>query len=259
MQLRNKNIVPKGILLIIGFLGMAWFLILFITHGIINIGNITGILVFFCVLLYGFRMSHINNMFVKAWNNLIGKIILSIIGLCVVIIAGITIILSIFMIETAVQKPSENSTAIVLGCRVYEERAGLMLIERLDAAYSYLSENEDSVCVLSGGQGPGEKISEAECMYRYLIDKGIASERLYKEEMSTSTRENLAFSKKIIEQYNLNPKVAIVTNEFHGYRARKVADSLGLESSAVSGKTAWWLFPTYYVRELYGIIYEWLL
>ena len=92
---------------------------------------------------------------------------------------------------------------IVLGCGVNGDRPSLMLTERLDAAYDYLNTHEEVVCILSGGQGKGENISEAECMYRSLTEKGIARDRLYKEDRSTSTRENLLYSKKIIEEKNL--------------------------------------------------------
>ena len=147
---------------------------------------------------------------------------------------------------------------IVLGCGVNGDRPSLMLTERLDAAYDYLNTHEEVVCILSGGQGKGENISEAECMYRYLTEKGIARDRLYKEDRSTSTRENLLYSKKIIEEKNLDPQVIIVTNEFHEYRASVIAEHTGIKPSAVCGKTAWWLLPTYYLRELYGIVFEWI-
>lgn len=201
-------------------------------------------------------MQKINVWIINKSKKVVVKILFVITGLVIVSTIMLVMFFSICMIKAANQKPSENPTVVVLGCRVYGEKASLMLVERLDAAYKYLSENEDAICVLSGGQGVGEDISEAECMYRYLVKKGIKSERLYKEEKSTSTRENLAFSKEIIEENNLNRDIAIVTNEFHEYRAGEVAKTLTLHSTAISGKTAWWLFPTYYVRELYGIMYE---
>lgn len=120
-------------------------------------------------------------------------------------------------------------------------------------------EHPDSVCILSGGQGSDEIISEAECMYRYLTEKGIDPDRLYQEDRSASTRENLAFSREIIEAEHLNPHIAIATSEFHEYRAGKIAESLGLDHSAVPGRTPGYLFAAYYVRELYGILYEWSL
>lgn len=52
-------------------------------------------------------------------------------------------------------------------------------------------------------------------------------------------------------------EIAIVTNEFHEYRAGVIAGRLGLSYGAVSAKTAWWLLPTYYARELFGVLYEW--
>ena len=174
------------------------------------------------------------------------------------LIALLVVVESGCMISAACKVPSANSTLIVLGCRVYGERASLSMVERLEAAYEYLQENEQAVCILSGGKGSGENITEAECMYRYLVNKGIASERLYKEEASTSTRENLAFSQKLIRELGLPQDIAIATSEYHQYRAGLIAENLGIEATAVNGKTAWWLFPTYYIRELYGILYQWV-
>lgn len=243
----------------ISLVAVVWFLIPFILFGIMNIGNATGIFSFLGLFFYGIKLKYINNWIKKSLKRGLGRILIS---LFAVLIGGIMILVVLFsslMIKAANQIPNGNETVVVLGCRVYGERASLMLMERLDAAYEYLKENEEAICILSGGQGEGEDITEAECMYRYLTKKGIEPKRLYKEEKSTSTRENLAFSKEIIEKHSLNVDIAIVTNEFHEYRATKVAEALNLNSSAVSAKTAWWLFPTYYVRELYGIIYEILL
>ena len=174
----------------------------------------------------------------------------------IIILAGVE---TAFMIKAATAKPSENATVVVLGCRAYGSRPSIMLASRLDAAYEYLTEHPDAICIVSGGQGPDESMPEAECMYLYLTEKGIAPERIYMENKSTSTRENLLFSQEIIEAEGLNPEIAIVTNEYHEYRAGMVADALEMEHSAVSARTPLWLFPTYYIRELYGILYEWVM
>lgn len=50
----------------------------------------------------------------------------------------------------------------------------------------------------------------------------------------------------------------IVTNEFHQYRAGIITKELGLSYGAVPAKTAPWLFPTYYAREFFGVLYEWI-
>lgn len=258
MQFLNRKMIIREFITIIGMLGFIWFLLPFFTSFIINIGNLTGIIVFSGLTIYGICMTNINRFICRVWHNSIGRITLLLLMLIASTIIVLVILLTGLMINAANQKPSGNPTVVVLGCGVYGVRPSLMLTERMDAAYDYLVENKDAVCILSGGQGDGENITEAECMYIYLTSKGIDKERLYIEDRSTSTRENLAFSREIIEKYGLNSQVAIVTNEFHEYRAGRIAETIGLEASPIPAPTAWWLFPTYYVRELYGILYEWV-
>ena len=186
------------------------------------------------------------------------KWILSICSAIVATIATMAIVETGCMVNTCMKAPAENATAVVLGCRVYGERASLSLVERLEAAYAYLEENPEAVCVVSGGQGPGEDISEAECMYRWLVTKGIDESRIYKEEQSTSTDENIGFSKKVIEENGLEENIAIVTSEYHSYRAGIIAKENDLSFGTAPGQTAIWLFPTFYVRELYAILAEWI-
>lgn len=251
--------IIRILLMLIGIAGLAIFLMPMFAFGIRNIGNMTGAGVALLCLLYGIFMPQLHSLLHRIWITIVGKVVLCATGAAITIIAVLVIVLSVCMFRAANNTPQGETTVVVLGCQVYGERASLMLMNRLDAAYTYLMEHKNAVCVVSGGQGSGEDISEAECMYRYLVAKGIAPERLYKEERSTSTRENLAFSKEIMEQNGLGTQIAIATNEFHEYRAGIIAKALELQAASVPGKTAWWLFPTYYVRELYGILYEWVL
>ena len=83
---------------------------------------------------------------------------------------------------------------IVLGAHVAGTRLSKALLERTRRALRYLEENPETRAVLSGGQGQGEQISEAEAMYRYLTEHGIDGSRLILEDRSTNTKENLDFS-----------------------------------------------------------------
>ncbi len=254
-----KKRILRIVLIAIGVLGLIWFLTPFAVGRIMNLGNGTGAVIMAIIIAYGVFMPKINQAIKKLYAQKIGKGILTgilIIAVAIVSLAGTE---TAFMIKAATAKPSENATVVVLGCRAYGSRPSIMLASRLDAAYEYLTEHPDAICIVSGGQGPDESMPEAECMYLYLTKKGIAPERIYQENRSTSTRENLLFSQEIIEAEGLNPEIAIVTNEYHEYRAGMVADALEMEHSAVPARTPLWLFPTYYIRELYGIIYEWVL
>ena len=183
-------------------------------------------------------------------------------GVCITaaVISAVLIILaaviSVFMIKTTLNKPADPSVMIVLGCRVKGDRPSLMLRKRIDAAYEYLVQYPDSVCILSGGQGSDEIMSEAECMYRELTAKGITSDRLFKEDRSTNTYENIKYSLEIMEQNGLNGETAVVTSEFHLQRAVLIAKKQGLEAKSVPARTAIFLLPTYWVRDCLGVAYE---
>ena len=239
--------IIKYCLVVFFILSFILFALPFILKGILNIGNITGMLgSILCALV----VLYIKQLYPYLTSKITITIIIAILGI---------ISFSSYKILSNMNHPSsEETTVIVLGCRVKDKKPSLALKERLDKTYEYLNEHKELNCVLSGGQGANEEISEAKCMYQYLVKKGIDKRRLYLEDQSTSTRENILFSYKIIEKENLNKKITIITNEFHEYRAQTIANNLNIESYAVSAKTAWWLFPTYFVREIFGMIYEFI-
>lgn len=144
--------------------------------------------------------------------------------------------------------------AVVLGCSVKGEHPSRMLRQRIEAATEYLEKNPDSKAVLSGGQGPDEKISEAECMRRELVRRGIAADRLYLEDRSTSTEENVAFSAKIIEQNGLNRHVTVVTSDFHCRRGMLLCQRAGLTASSTPAATDVYLLGTYWMREMLAVV-----
>ncbi len=252
--------IAKRIVKIIAAIYSAAMLIWFLfpmALGIFNLGNVTGVAVFGALLVYIAATRRINEFIKRICSMLIGKIAVVSAGVLAAAIAVTTVVLTVMMSVAAYKSPADNSVLIMLGCRVYGERPSVMLSERIDAAYEYLSENEDAVCILSGGKGDDEDISEAECMYRELTDRGIAAERLYIEDKSTSTKENIRFSYEIMTEQGLtNRPIAIATSEFHQYRAQLIAHGYGIDASAVSGKSTLYLLPSYWVRELYAILWE---
>ena len=124
---------------------------------------------------------------------------------------------------------------------------------RLDAAYDYLTANEDTLCVVSGGQGSNEPCSEAEGMYAYLVERGIAPERILMEDQSTDTSENIAFSAALIG--GTDKDVGIVTNNFHVFRGVMLARHAGFENACgISARSNIYFQPNNLVREFFGIM-----
>ena len=92
-------------------------------------------------------------------------------------------------------------------------------------------------------------------MKDWLVEKGISPDRIYMEDKSVNTEENLSFSKKIIDENGLPQRITIVTDGFHQLRADILAERIGIESRNISAKTKWYLLPTYWVREWFGVLY----
>ncbi len=253
-----KNKFLRIIGLLIGIVCFLWFVAPLLVGGIFNIGNATGILLSLMLMMYMSFMPVVNRWVRKKLECKRVRILFWGLGILSAVVFALAVVETGCIVNTCLRAPAKNATAVVLGCRVYGERPSMSLVERLEAAYEYLTENPEAVCVVSGGKGDGENISEAECMYRWLIDKGIDESRIYKEDRSTSTEENIAYSKNVIVENGLNENIAIITSEYHTYRAGMIAEQNELSYGAVPGHTAIWLFPTFYVRELYAILAEWL-
>ncbi len=128
---------------------------------------------------------------------------------------------------------------VVLGAMVRENGPSVSLQNRIDAAYTYLTQNPDVIAVVSGGQGPDEPMSEAVCMYEHLTQMGIAAERIWVEDRSTSTWENLQFSLNLIEEKTgTRPDtLGVVSSEYHMFRASLFADACGVEFVGIPAHT----------------------
>lgn len=153
---------------------------------------------------------------------------------------------------------------IVLGAGVNGETPSLTLQTRIDKAseYIYTRLGPDIPIVLSGGQGSGEDISEAECMYRALRKSSLKpTDTPYcflLEDDSTSTAENFAFSKALLEEHGVDTEtatIAVISNDFHMYRARLIAEEEGLTTIGIPAELPWWwLTANYYLRESFAVV-----
>lgn len=172
------------------------------------------------------------------------------------------VITGIPIAKAASAAPEACRYVIVLGAGINGSVPSLSLRNRLDAACDYLKANPDTICIVSGGQGPGEDLTEALCMFNDLTAKGIAPERIWMEDKSTSTWENIAFSLDLIEEKTGQrpQKAGILSSEYHIYRAGLVARSQNLEAIGIPAKTSWVsLRINYFLREIVAVWYYALL
>jgi uncharacterized SAM-binding protein YcdF (DUF218 family) len=146
---------------------------------------------------------------------------------------------------------------IVLGAGVNGVTPSMTLSDRLRAAYAYMEEHPGSIAVLSGAQGDGEDISESECMRVWLESAGVSGQRLITEDKSTSTVENIRFSVALIPD---GATIALISSEYHLYRAGKTAYEEGVENIALvpANMSRNDVKVNYFIREGLICIHDWL-
>lgn len=143
---------------------------------------------------------------------------------------------------------------IVLGAGLDKETPSLTLVDRLQRTAEYMNEFPDSIAIVSGSQGSGETITEALAMERYLVSSGIPRERIIKEEKATNTNENLIYSREIIDSRG-GGSAAIVSSDYHIFRARLLAQKQGLSAVMLSAKSSLPILRiNYAVREGFALV-----
>ena len=149
----------------------------------------------------------------------------------------------------------DEDALIVLGAGIRGEQLSRTLQKRLDAAVDYAEKNPDAVIVVSGGQGSGEAIPESLAMERYLLSRGVPAERIRKEELSTSTRENFRFSQAVLNETWEPDRIAFVTSDFHVFRSAFLARDAGFEQvTHLHGGTPWFLHLPNGLREAVAVV-----
>ena len=235
------------------------FFYLFIVQAarqIFNIGTILGALAGIVLCAVGIFWKPLVNLVKKAAANKFGRIVLGVIA--ALITAAICIYFATLgsIIKAEKNEAEHQKTLIVLGCQVRGDVPSLMLRTRIDAAFDYLQKNPDATAILSGAKGEDELISEAECIYNSLVDKGIDKSRLFVEDESVNTDENIKNSLAIIEKNNLSHEVAIATSDYHQKRAAMICTRYSLSAHAVNAKTPSYLAPVFYTREVGAVVVE---
>ncbi|MDP4089400.1 MAG: ElyC/SanA/YdcF family protein [Bacillota bacterium] len=176
----------------------------------------------------------------------------------------LVIIVSFFFVESLLMNYSHKKEAdvpdyvVILGAGLNGSSPSQILNYRLNESLNLIKAlPEDVKIIVSGGQGPGETITEAEAMKEFLLGKGIAFGRILKEDRSNNTLENLENTKELIRESD-NRKainITLVTSNFHMYRSRLLAERLGFNTvNCWSAPVHPFLTPVYYFREYAAVV-----
>ncbi|WP_192496973.1 ElyC/SanA/YdcF family protein [Gulosibacter chungangensis] len=151
------------------------------------------------------------------------------------------------------------AAVVVLGSRVFGDRVPPLLAARIDrgmaAHRAEVEAGRDPLLILSGGQGADEQVAEGEAMAKYALDAGAEPALVRAETASTTTEENLKFSRELLRAEARGERMLVATNDYHAFRAALLARKLGIDAQVVGAKTARYYFPSAVLREFAAVLF----
>lgn len=141
---------------------------------------------------------------------------------------------------------------ITLGAGLRGDEVTPLLAGRINKAIELQKAQGYGKIVFSGGQGPDESVAEGEAMALYALDQGTNPDIILKETESKNTHQNIKFSKKIIDsdwESEIDPRIAIVTNNYHVLRGLMQARSLGISCIGYGSQSKFYFSLNAFLRE----------
>ena len=247
---RKRNQFTIWSLLALIPLGLAWGVFTFLLQGYsfsaLICAGLMGLILFYNIMpLIGRKFPK----FSKAVTRIVSII------LCIgLLIAAAT---ECIIIKYSFGTPLEDvQYLVVLGAKVRTDGPSVSLQNRIDAAYDYLTAHPEVTAVVSGGQGPDEPMSEAQCMFERLVARGIDPSRIWLEDKATSTWENLQFTLALIEEKTgTRPeKLGVISSEYHMFRASLFTRAAGAEFVGIPAHTTRISqMVNHFLREIAGV------
>jgi uncharacterized SAM-binding protein YcdF (DUF218 family) len=131
---------------------------------------------------------------------------------------------------------------VVMGAAQYDGRPSPQLAARLDHALDLWPTDVAPVIVVTGGNQPGDRFTEADASAAYLTERGVPESAIVLEERGSSTYESLRNVADLAG--DTIGSVLIVTDPYHALRSRLTAEEVGFDAfvsptttSVVAGAT----------------------
>ena len=208
--------------------------------------------VLFAVLLCAYLIvwPFIGGLGTQKWQTLLYAIISFAVVYLLILMAMYTLSAIVNLVH--IRKKRNLDYIVVLGCGIRGKQVTPLLAGRIKKGIALLKYNPDAKLLLSGGQGPGEDIPESHAMASYAREQGVAEEKIIIEDRSVSTRENLLFSRELME--GENPRIGIVTTSYHVFRALILAKQCEISCIGFGAKTKWYFTLNAELREFGGYL-----
>jgi uncharacterized SAM-binding protein YcdF (DUF218 family) len=118
---------------------------------------------------------------------------------------------------------------VVMGAAQYDGDPSPQLAARLDHVVELWPEGLASLVVVTGGNRPGDRFTEAQASADYLVERGVPGEAILREDRGTTSYESLDAVADLLGARGLDD-VLIVTDPYHALRSRLIAEEVGLRA-----------------------------
>ena len=126
---------------------------------------------------------------------------------------------------------------VVLGAAQYDGRPSPQLAARLDHAADLYTLGLAPTVVVTGGNRPGDRFTEASASARYLAAHGVPAEAILQENQGHSTWESMRSVAALLADTGAK-RVLIVTDPYHTLRTRMIAEEVGFTASTSPTRTS---------------------
>lgn len=235
----------------------AGMLVWFCLPGFFNAGTFLGVLLSLIIIAAALAFPCIARFVKFLAGHIAGRIALFAVGTAAALFLGYLGFCGVQMAGYSDRPLTRVNAVMILGCQVHGETPGKELVDRLETALPLIEQNPAVPVIVTGGQGRGEDMTEADCMKQWLLENGVPAARIYTEIQSDSTRTNFANCAPIFRQLGVTDGIAVVTNDYHQYRADIYARREGLSVGHYSTSTRALVLPNYIIRELAALCFVW--
>lgn len=138
------------------------------------------------------------------------------------------------VVHTGGSHGADDADAIVvMGAAQYDGRPSPLLAARLDHAAELWSEGVAPTVVVTGGNRPGDRFTEAEASAQYLADAGVPPSAIVEVPEGSNTYDSVAAAAAVMQASGVD-SVVVVTDPFHALRSRLIAEEFGFDVDVAS-------------------------
>lgn len=157
-----------------------------------------------------------------------------------------------------------GQATVVLGSGLIGDRVPPLLAHRVDLGVTTFRKAKESwqdpFLVFSGGKGSDELTSEAAAMNRYALEKSPelaeCDGEILLEDRSTTTQQNLLFSRDLLDEAGCTGPWTTVTSNFHAFRAANLMSRLHIPGNAIGARTKSYFWASAKLREFVALLSE---